>query len=455
MQKSKIQKDIGIVISLLLLLVFPSFLKADNNIGKIIVSNSKNSAVIQAQMNQKPDYNIIKLSNPERLVIDFKNISFRTTETFSKSDDLIGSFKIGDIGRKIRRAVFEMNTSFMIVNDKVLKLSNGDYVLEINLNKTGIEDFRKKRASSENKKESASTLNIPQFQPIAKKKLEFENSIFAKNTKSQAIEEKAPVVNKEVDKPASSPNKKSETNQRLANKPAEISKNTPKRKIRIVLDPGHGGQDPGAISLRGTREKDVVLRYALTLKQKLENTGRYVVFMTRSKDTFLTLEERVRKAKVAKGDLFISMHADAHPNPETRGLSVYTISEGRAQWELDKLTQRAKRQEVVSGIDLRSKKEDVQYFLLDLVQTNTQNTSKSFAEFLVNELGDEARLLFNPHREAGFVVLTGVNVPAVLLELGYMTNRYEEQLLRTTAYRTKLTNSIMYAIEGYFKENPI
>lgn len=451
MQKSKIQKDIGIVISLLLLLVFPSFLKADNSIGKISVSNSKNSAVIQAQMNQKPDYNIIKLSNPERLVIDFKNISFRTTETFSKSDDLISSFRIGDIGRKIKRAVFEMNNSFMIVNDKVLKLSNGEYVLEINLNKTGIEDFRKKRASSENRKESASTLNIPQFQPLAKEKLEFENSIFAKNTKSEKIEQKAPVVNTSN----TDSNKKSQVSQKVVNKPAEVSKNTPKRKIRIVLDPGHGGQDPGAISLRGTREKDVVLRYALTLKQKLENTGRYVVFMTRSKDTFLTLEERVRKAKVAKGDLFISMHADAHPNPETRGLSVYTISEGRAQWELDKLTQRARRQEVVSGIDLRSKKEDVQYFLLDLVQTNTQNTSKSFAEFLVNELGDEARLLFNPHREAGFVVLTGVNVPAVLLELGYMTNRYEEQLLRTTAYRTKLTNSIMYAIEGYFKENPI
>jgi N-acetylmuramoyl-L-alanine amidase len=451
MQISKIQQGIGIITSLFLLLLAINNLKADDSVGKISVSNSKNSSVIQAQMNQKPDYNIIKLSNPERLVIDFKNISFRTTETFSKSDDLISSFRIGNIGRKIKRAVFEMNNSFMIVNDKVLKLSNGEYVLEINLNKTGIEDFRKKRASSENRKESASTLNIPQFQPLAKEKLEFENSIFAKNTKSEKIEQKAPVVNTSN----TDSNKKSQVSQKVGNKPAEINKNAPKRKIRIVLDPGHGGQDPGAISLRGTREKDVVLRYALILKQKLENTGRYVVFMTRSKDTFLTLEERVRKAKVAKGDLFISMHADAHPNPETRGLSVYTISEGRAQWELDKLTQRARRQEVVSGIDLRSKKEDVQYFLLDLVQTNTQNTSKSFAEFLVNELGDEARLLFNPHREAGFVVLTGVNVPAVLLELGYMTNRYEEQLLRTTAYRNKLTNSIMYAIEGYFKENPI
>lgn len=444
MQISKIQQDIGIIISLLLLLLAPFALKADDDIGKISVSNSKNSAVIQAQTGQKPDYNIIKLSNPDRLVIDFKNISFRTTETFAKSEELITSFRIGNIGRKIKRAVFEMNSSFMIVNDKVLKLSNGGYVLEIHLNKTGIEAFRKKRTNIEKKEETASALSIPQFQPIAKEKLEFENSIFAKDTKVEQVKEKAATVNKQT-----------KTNNKLVNKPSEIGKNTPPRKIRIVLDPGHGGQDPGAISRRGTREKDVVLKYALTLKQKLEDTGRYVVFMTRSKDTFLTLEERVRKAKVAKGDLFISMHADAHPNPDTRGLSVYTISEGRAQWELNKLAQRAKRQEVVSGIDLRAKKEDVQYFLLDLVQTNTQNTSKSFAEFLVNELGDEARLLFNPHREGGFVVLTGVNVPAVLLELGYMTNRYEEQLLRTTSHRTKLTNSIMYAIEGYFKENPI
>jgi N-acetylmuramoyl-L-alanine amidase len=439
------KKGIGILISWLLL--FPALVLANENTGSITITNSKNSALLQIQTTLRPNYNIIKLSNPDRLVIDLKNITIKTPPSFSKNENLINSFRVGNIDKNLQRAVFEINKNFMIASDRVLKLANNGYLIEINLTKTGIDDIRKKTAPA--------TVNIPKFEPIAKEKLEYKNSVFSNSSNSGPLA----LVNSNLEakpKPNSKVNQtQNKVDKKIATKPQEIIAKKGKRKIRVILDPGHGGEDPGAISRKGTREKDVVLKYALTLKQKLEDTGRYVVFMTRSKDVFLTLEERVKKAKIANGDLFISLHADAHPNIETRGLSVYTISEGRAQWELDNLTKKAKRQEVISGLDLRKEKEDVQHLLIDLVQTRTQNTSKSFAEFLVGELGEEAKLLFNPHREAGFVVLTGVNVPAVLMELGYMTNRFEEQLLRTTSYRNKLTNAIATAIEKYFEENPI
>ncbi len=234
-----------------------------------------------------------------------------------------------------------------------------------------------------------------------------------------------------------------------------VSKPRSRRKPVIVLDPGHGGIDPGAIGKSGTKEKDITLQYAHTLRKILEDTGRYRVKMTRSRDRYINLGNRVKKARQYKADLFISIHADSHPNPKTRGLSVYTISEKRSEYEAKKLLRKAHKEEVLRDVNLKDDSKDAREVLIDLARRQNKNKSAIFAETLVGELGDDAKLLRKTHRFAGFAVLTGADVPSVLLELGYMSNRHEEKLLKTEQHRHKLTRGIRDAVDKFFRKHPL
>lgn len=218
----------------------------------------------------------------------------------------------------------------------------------------------------------------------------------------------------------------------------------------IVIDAGHGGVDPGAIGRTGVKEKDITLSTAHILRKMLIQTGKYRVVLTRSNDAYIGLRDRVKKARELDGDLFISLHADSHPKPSTRGLSVYTISEGRSKREGDKLLRKADREEVIRGVDTAGHEDDVQRVLIDMAQRETKNSSATFAELVVRELGNDAKLLRNTHRFAGFAVLTGADLPSVLIELGYLSNASEESLLRTENYRTRLSRGITDAINAYF-----
>ncbi len=232
------------------------------------------------------------------------------------------------------------------------------------------------------------------------------------------------------------------------------NKTAPKRIPVIVIDAGHGGIDPGAIGKYKTKEKHITLKYAKALKNSLEKTKRYKVYLTREIDSFVNLGTRVRKARQHKGDLLISLHADSHPNPNVRGLSVYTISKKRAKREASKLAKKADKENVIAGANLENENHDIQETIIDIVQQRTKNNSASFAQMLVKDLGNDARLLENTHRSAGFVVLTGADIPSVLVELGYLSNRYEEKLLKTWQYRERLTQGITDAVNRYFKKFP-
>ncbi|MEJ2818706.1 N-acetylmuramoyl-L-alanine amidase [Caulobacter sp. CCG-8] len=213
----------------------------------------------------------------------------------------------------------------------------------------------------------------------------------------------------------------------------------------IVIDAGHGGKDPGS-SGANTAEKDVTLAAAKALKAKLEKSGRYTVVMTRQSDTFVPLESRVQIARRADADLFISLHADSGPDAATRGASVYTLSEKGTE----RVARVLEKDDWLMKANLPGRDRAVSQILLDLSQRATKNRSAAFAETLLQSVGEETTLLRRSHRDAGFIVLLAPDVPAVLLEMGFITNLDDEQLLKTPAGRDRLMDAVAGSIESYF-----
>jgi N-acetylmuramoyl-L-alanine amidase len=213
----------------------------------------------------------------------------------------------------------------------------------------------------------------------------------------------------------------------------------------IVVDAGHGGKDPGAGGA-GSNEKDVTLAAALALKERLERTGRYQVVMTRDSDVFVPLETRVQIARRAGADLFISLHADSGPDTATHGASIYTLSErggARVHTVLDS-------HEWFLQAAADDGDQAVGQILLDLTQRSTRNRSAIFAQDLVHRVGDTAPLLARSHRDAGYFVLLAPDVPAALLEMGFITNPGDEARLNDPDQRAALMDKVAEAIDAYF-----
>jgi N-acetylmuramoyl-L-alanine amidase len=222
----------------------------------------------------------------------------------------------------------------------------------------------------------------------------------------------------------------------------------------VAIDAGHGGVDPGAIGRQGTHEKEITLAMARELKARMEATGRFRVVLTRDRDTFLPLRERVSLARANGAEMFISLHADAHPNPATRGMSVYTLSEVASDREAEQLAAKENRADLIAGLDLSHESPEVTSILLDLAQRETMNYSATFAALLVAELGKSVTLLGKTHRFAGFAVLKAPDVPSVLIEMGYLSNSAEEKLLNQPDYRRKLAEGVIRAADRFFRERP-
>lgn len=217
------------------------------------------------------------------------------------------------------------------------------------------------------------------------------------------------------------------------------------RQRTIVIDAGHGGRDPGAIGVTGVREKDVVLDSALKLRRALEHRGHRVA-MTRDADTYVEHSQRVRFARQQNADLFISVHADSHANREASGASVYTLSErgaDRAQGMMD-----AQNWNVDLG---DAPREGIAHdILLDLRQRETINNSALFAQTVIPRIGQVAPLLRNTHRNAGFFVLLAPDVPAVLIETGFLSNPEDERRLADPTARERLAEAMARAVDDYF-----
>jgi N-acetylmuramoyl-L-alanine amidase len=220
----------------------------------------------------------------------------------------------------------------------------------------------------------------------------------------------------------------------------------------VVLDPGHGGIDTGTRAPNGECEKDIVLDFAKRLRERIEKSGKYRVLMTRVDDTFVPLADRVHIARQAGAVLFISIHADFLPRKEgdAEGATVYTLSDTPSDPQAARVAQEENHADVIAGVNLKDEPDDVAGILLDLAQRETKTFSAQFAHKLVGDMKATTRLNKDPIRSAGFRVLRAPDVPSVLIELGYVSNKQDLQSLNSDSWRDRTADSIASAVNDYF-----
>jgi N-acetylmuramoyl-L-alanine amidase len=219
----------------------------------------------------------------------------------------------------------------------------------------------------------------------------------------------------------------------------------------VVIDPGHGGVDPGAAGPDGASEKDIVLAFAKRLKDKIEADGQRRVVLTRDDDAFVSLPGRVKVARDNAAALMISIHADALANPfGVRGATIYTLSDRASDREAERLAEKENRADLIAGLDLTDEPEEVAGILFELTRRETSAFTEQFAKGLVRELKEAAKLNKNPLRSAGFRVLRAPDVPSVLLELGYLSSKDDAKLMMSEAWREQATQAVAEAVDRYF-----
>jgi len=227
------------------------------------------------------------------------------------------------------------------------------------------------------------------------------------------------------------------------------------RLVIVALDPGHGGEDPGAIGPGGTREKDVVLQIALRLRERINKQPNMRAFLTRDADFFVPLHVRVQKARRVQADLFISIHADAFFTPRPQGASIFALSEkgassSAARWIADK----ENSADLVGGVNAKAKDAQVQKALFDMSTTAQINDSLKLGGAMLGEIGSVGKLHKPRVEQAGFAVLKAPDIPSVLVETAFISNPDEEARLRSEAYQVQLADALMRGISSYFAKNP-
>jgi N-acetylmuramoyl-L-alanine amidase len=218
----------------------------------------------------------------------------------------------------------------------------------------------------------------------------------------------------------------------------------------IVIDPGHGGMDPGAISPRKTKEKDVVFAFALALQKALAASGQYDVQLTRQQDRFMTLNDRVAFTKRAAPALFIAIHADTVRGKTARGTTIYTLSDTASDEEAEALALKENRTDIIAGVNLADQVGEVADVLIELVQRESRNHASLFSQAALEALKDVTTMTGKPLRSAGFVVLKVPDVPSVLIELGYLSSVDDERNLKDPVWQDKMAVALAQAVDRHF-----
>ena len=397
---------------LLMMLFNSSLVQAAVNIQNMRIGNQNDGARIVFDMNSSVNYRIFLLDSPQRVVVDLDNANIEKLLT-RVTNQVIADTRVGKMDGNNKRIVFELSRSAIVKKAFFIPPQNGqNWRFVVDLQMTDIQNFRNHIGNK------YLITNDTKFAPQEEKT---ETHWWEPSPK----EDKTPAANKV------------------------------NRKRIIVLDPGHGGKDPGAIGAYGrTYEKNITLAMGKELKQVLQNKG-YIVYLTRETDIFIPLRQRIKIAQRYKADLFMSLHADSAQNRNATGLSVYTLSDTASDMEAAALAERENKADIIGGIDLGGNSKEVNDILISLSQTDTRNKSSKYATYLVQEMSKKVKLVKNTHRFAGFAVLKAPDIPSALLEMGYLSNRTEEANLKTSAYRRKLAESAAIAIEKYFKDPEI
>ena len=219
----------------------------------------------------------------------------------------------------------------------------------------------------------------------------------------------------------------------------------------VVIDPGHGGIDNGT-QASGTMEKELVLGFGLALRDRIEKSGKYRVVMTRTDDTFIPLNDRVKVARNQSAALFVSIHADALPRREgdAQGATIYTLSDKASDAEAERLAEAENKSDAIGGVNLSDEPTEVADILIDLAQRETRTFSNRFARLLMGEMKTTVRMHKHPLKSAGFKVLKAPDVPSVLIELGYVSNKGDLEHLVSENWRSRTVGSMAQAIDGFF-----
>ncbi len=354
------------------------------------------------------------LADPYRVVLDIPQVSFQLPAgTGTAGRGLIKEFRYGLVMPGGSRIVFDLSGPARIANSYVLEAANGQpprLVLELEeVDRTAFV-------------QSLSSDNRPELRP----------AIAVAKDSVATIEAKAEVTSK----PAAAPDKPAAT---LDLRPV------------IVIDPGHGGIDNGTQS-GNEYEKNLVLGFGSALRDRIEKGGKYRVVMTRTDDTFIPLDDRVKIARSQSAALFVSIHADALPRREgdAQGATIYTLSDRASDAEAERLAEAENKADAIGGVNLTEEPTDVADILIDLAQRETRTFSNRFARLLMGEMKNTTRMHKHPLKSAGFRVLKAPDVPSVLIELGYVSNKDDLEHLVSENWRSRTVGSVAQAIDAFF-----
>ena len=374
------------------------------------LGNQADGARVVLDMDKSVNYRVFLLNDPKRVVVDLSDAEIQTLQT-KFSNQVVAQTRVGKMSGNDKRIVMELSRPAAVKKAFIIPPQGGqNWRLVIDLVMATNAQFAGKIGNK------YAMTNNTKFAPEEEKTSSGWFGFGSSDSKADAK------VN---------------------------------RKRIIVLDPGHGGKDPGAIGAYGkTYEKNITLAMGRELKQILQNKG-YIVYLTRDRDIFIPLRQRIKIAQKYRADLFMSLHADSAQNRSATGLSVYTLSDTASDKEAAALAERENKADIIGGIDLGGNTKEVNDILISLSQTDTRNKSSKYATYLVQEMTKSVKVLKNTHRFAGFAVLKAPDVPAVLLEMGYLSNRTEEANLKTPSYRKKLGEAAARAIDRYFKDPEI
>lgn len=367
-----------------------------------------------ADVSKAVSYSVYVLPEPYRVIIDLPGIAFDLPPgSGQKVRGLVKEYRYGEVEQGKSRIVLDTNGPVLIEKSYIIEAKNGQPArIVVDLMQTSEQAFLK-----------SFTKDNP-------------DALIAKQT--ETLPEEPTIASLAV---AETPALE------LAPKPMPIPKNG---KMVIVLDPGHGGIDPGAIGRQKSKEKEVVLAFAHSLRKILEKSGRYTVVMTREDDRFVSLGNRVKIARDRAADLFIAIHADTVSGPMARGATLYTLSDKASDHEAETLARKENDADKIAGIDLEADSQEITDILIDLVQRESKNHSMFFSKKAVAELKAVTHMTGKPMRSAGFVVLKAPDVPSVLLELGYLSSKDDEKLLTSAPWRQKVAEAMAIAVDKYF-----
>jgi N-acetylmuramoyl-L-alanine amidase len=366
------------------------------------VGGDENRTRFVADISKTVNYSVYVLPDPYRVVIDLPNVTFDLPPGIGhKVRGLVSQYRYGLVEEGKARIVIDTQGPVLIEKSFLVDPQPGQPArLVVDIVKTTEKAFVKSYNSEQAKlQQDIAALSAEPLAPPAEKKI--------------------------------------------------ILPNKHGKKI-IVLDPGHGGIDPGAISRAGTKEKDVVLSFANVLRKALLATGKYEVVMTRSDDRFISLKNRVTVARDKNADLFLAIHADTVRGKDARGVTIYTLSDKASDAEAEALAKRENRADIIGGLDLETETEEITDILIDLAQRESKNHAMFFSKKAVTHLKPLTLMTGKPLRSAGFMVLKAPDVPSVLLELGFLSSKSDEKLLTSTAWQTKIAKAFATAIDAYF-----